>query len=542
MPNTGYNGSNSETINAAASTSMGHRLVLRAGESPDEHSNSSGPASRELSYERGYLDSQFSAVSPKYVGHQMVLLPPTWKAQEPVVFCFAHFYEELTQSELLHFFDLSAELRIPNPRPISGQLLQLASLFHPLFYARVTSQFAGAEVQDTGRDFLRELQGCSLRVHPEATPGVPTVQYYLQSRLFLAGCTLSAAIIQDRFSTGSIESKLSHLWRASQHAKRLGLTDFNDLNLDDFVIRCDSDPLASSHAKLIEIKKNYGKSMASLLNGFVGKKQLLQSMALSHSDKARFGFIDNLRQQLGNNLSCIIAYGSSVTSQFYADYDLIVVVQDTELALRHLAGTSPSYRGKEINLGVYDAEDFLVYQALSGDNLDHNARCLYGEAEILIKPYADLMIRNFSFGFTRMRQLLGMASYLAQREARRDPADERSLYEYFIKIPMHIMKGVRSVAGKPIAKEYINAWTARELGYDLTSQFELIDTGRVSEAMANAYLATQGVLAVLNEEHQVFETVTRSEADLWKHLELPYRPAAAHERSKNDEYLLARTQ
>src|SRR5215471_16869995 len=94
-----------------------------------------------------------------------------------------------------------------------------------------------------------------------------------------------------------------------------------------------------------------------------------------------------------------------------------------------------------LSMSVYDNEDFIAFQTMSGDNLDHNARCIYGETEIPIKPPTDLMIRNFSFAFIRLRQLLGMAGYLSSEKCHSGIQNQTNLYEYFIKIPMHIMKG-----------------------------------------------------------------------------------------------------
>jgi hypothetical protein len=130
------------------------------------------------------------------------------------------------------------------------------------------------------------------------------------------------------------------------------------------------------------------------------------------------------------------------------------------------------------------------------------------------------MLRNFSFAFVRSRQLLGMASYLAKHHSHPDLESQSNLYEYLVKIPMHIMKGVRSVAGEPVAKEYLNTWIANELGYDIGKQRRLVAAGLAREAIANAYLATQAVIVHLNDRYRIFATGPRAEADLWRHFEI----------------------
>jgi hypothetical protein len=448
----------------------------------------------------------FADISAGYKGFQVVVMPPNWREQEPVRFTFVVYEEELSREELRRFFEISAALELPNARPISRRLLELASIFHPLFYMSFTSGRGRACVEGELADFIDRLHPYCLKLDLDSTTSAASAEYFAQSLLFLAGCTLSAAVIQNRFSEGTIDSKLNRLWQVAQYAERFGYTKFQALKMEDFVIECSRHTEAGPVAQLIEIKKAYGKALASLSDGLRVKRCAVRQESLSTADQVRFGFIDDLRDRLGANLQCVLVYGSSVTSLAFADYDLVVVVKDAGQALGRLAGANPAYMGKEINLSVYDLEDFITFQAMSGDNLNHNARCLYGEAEIPIKPDRDLMIRNFSFAFIRLRQLLGMAGYLARQKTHGGLDGQTNLYEYFVKIPMHIMKGVRSVAHEPISKEYINSWTASELGYDLTDQMALIRARRFTEAIANAYLATHSVISHLNDRYQIFHS------------------------------------
>lgn len=462
-------------------------------------------------------DPTFISVSPKYRGSQTIIMPPTWKEQEPVRYTFILFSEELSPEELHRFFLISTKLGIENPRPISRQLLELSSLFHPLYYSSFVKG-RGRLCSTSGlAQFLDSLEGYRLLRRPTSNIGIASVPYYLQSVLFLAGCTLSAAVVQNRFSLGTIESKLNRLWQASQYAQRFDLKNLLELKLDEFVLSCDSESI-DTIARLISIKKMYGKALHALSDGIFYKKHYLSCKNLSPSDKDRFGFIEDLRMILKNNLLSIIVYGSAVTSKHYSDYDLVLVVSNARQALKLLAGLNPTYKGKEINLSVYDENDTIGVQLMSGDNLNHNARCIYGETEIPIKYSNDLLLRNFSFGFIRLRQLLGMAGYLSKAGIHGGLINQTNLYEYFVKIPMHVMKGILSVVNEPIAKEIINDWTHKELGYDLDKQMKLIASGQLTDAIANAYFATYKVLERLNERYQVYEQVPRKEADLWSYL------------------------
>src|SRR6185369_17304913 len=98
------------------------------------------------------------------------------------------------------FFEVATRLGLPNPRPISRPLLELASLFHPLLFASLTTR------DGDGFRLTRFDQRLRARRLAQAN-SLDLVRYYLQSQLFLAGCTLSAAVIQQRHSDGTLDSK-----------------------------------------------------------------------------------------------------------------------------------------------------------------------------------------------------------------------------------------------------------------------------------------------------------------------------------------------
>jgi hypothetical protein len=459
----------------------------------------------------GGLDGALRARFAGYIGFHRVWMPPIWKERDPVPFHFFVFRDDLPPEQLHGFLALCADYRIVNARPISGPLLELASLFHPVFYANLTS-YAQLTTGELAR-FVSEVRGCRLLTSLESSVEVASVTYFLQSLLFLAGCTLSAAIVQNRFCPDTLGSKLSRLWQGSQYARRYGLETFPADETEAFVIDCDARSADSPYRRLMEIKKAYGRALSALTPGIAYRRQVVKCQDMASADRHRFGFVDVVKERIGvHNLRCVIAYGSAVTSEQFADYDALVLTRDSTAALERLAGTNPTYCGRDINLGIYDDSDFMTYQLMSGDNLNHNARCIYGEGEIPVKPAADLMARNFSFAFIRLRQLLGMAGYLALAKVHPGLHLQSNLYEYFIKIPMHVMKGVLSVAGEPIAKDLINRWTARVLGYDLANQAALVRAHRMEDAIASAYHATRGVVSYLNDRFQVFEVVPRQMA------------------------------
>src|SRR5262249_11157523 len=154
----------------------------------------------------------------------------------------------------------------------------------------------------------------------------------------------------------------------------------------------------------------------------------------------RFGFMDSLLKECGSTVRAVIAYGSSIASATFADYDLIVVSDQPETVLRRLAGRSPVWGGKELNIGVYSPNELIIMQRLSGDNLAGYGICLWGEAAVVQKPLDLLLARNFSFGVIRQRQQLGMLSRTLEPIVTTND-DLRNLYDYFVKIPANVAKG-----------------------------------------------------------------------------------------------------
>jgi hypothetical protein len=120
----------------------------------------------------------------------------------------------------------------------------------------------------------------------------------------------------------------------------------------------------------------------------------------------------------------------------------------------------------------------------------------------------DLLFRNFSFAFIRLRQLLGMAAYLSEAGIHAD-STTASLYHYFVKIPMHIVKGVRGAMCRPIAKEAIEAGMRATIGYDVAGSIRLCQEAQAWRAIANAYQATHATIHALNAELGAYQVVDR---------------------------------
>lgn len=458
-------------------------------------------------------DQKFKNLSEKYLSYKVVTMPETWRKEGPVDFTFVLFEDELNREELLRFFKLSYELNLVNPRPISLQLVKWSSLFHPLFFHSIETMARDENLLINCTANLPPISPLEISAkYLETTTKVDTFLYYLQTNLFLAGCTLTAAIVNDRFSPQTLESKYSHLWRAAFYAERFRARGgeessiyeaIHEMKLAEFIDSIAFNTEISDYDKLIQIKKQFSKALSIVGSPFKYKTKVFTAEKLSPERAKRFAFVDQLKAKLQENLLSVIAYGSSVTSEHYSDYDVYLIVKDESEALKQMAKSKPSHQGLEINVGIYSLDNFIIFQTLSGDNLEHNALCLYGEAKTVIKPDNDLLMRNFSFAFVRMRQLLGMAAYLSYQAEQGVIKEARSLYEYFTKIPMHIYKGTCSVFNENISKELIKEWISETHGYDIDEQLNLVSKSEPDKAVAYSYLATMAVLNSLNNKYRV---------------------------------------
>ncbi|MCW3463442.1 hypothetical protein [Chitinophaga nivalis] len=447
----------------------------------------------------------FSVFRDKYIDYRVVKMPDSWRERDNSVFTFILFSEDLDEPELLTFFTLAGTHNLANARPVSKKLLELSSLFHPLFYERFVAE---SRQPDAGEKYIRFIQGLqpyAVALAPAYDTPVASNRYYLQSLLFLAGCTLSAAIIQQRYTEATIQSKLDRLWQASYYLASLGITTISREALQEFVIHYGSHTTLDAFERISAIKKMYGRLLNELSSDVYTTPVTIQESVLNAAQQQRFGFVPWLREQLGDNLKAVFVYGSSVTSEVFADFDVILYVKDSHTALCCLNGKDPKHNGVDINISVYDETDFYGFQSLSGDNLDENVLCLYGAATIPVKRRTDLIYRNFSFGYVRMRQLLGMAAFLAKEGTHFGLESKSNLYQYFIKIPMHIVKGMRAAMQEPINKVLINKWTKATLDYDIDEQVALCMNGQAWKAISNAYGATLQLLYVLNKVYAAFE-------------------------------------
>ncbi|HRE83552.1 MAG TPA: hypothetical protein PLN52_21080 [Opitutaceae bacterium] len=428
---------------------------------------------------------------------QRVTPPKNW-AGSSIEVTYVVLKKEFSLDEYAGLSGRLAQAGFKNIRLICLSDVQLSSVFNPGFFNAITNStqvralVAAGEVNAVGKLCLNTT------LHQRL--GSEGVRYYLQSLIFLAGVTLSAAIIQNRWSPGTIDSKLAKLWQLSGHRRysHVGGKCLKDLVTDVGFMA------GNPNQQLRELKKLYKQALQTLAVPHQGRFVIMRKTELSSTQRAKFGFVDPLIKLLGTNLTALLVYGSSVNSDSYSDYDLMAIVNNSGSALDKLSGKCPTYDGKQLNIGVYDHQEFLIYQSVSGDNLTSHALCLAGEAEVPEKDSHDLLLRNFSFGTVRTRQLIGMSGFLASAELPSAVDDKKNLFEYFAKIPLNVVRGVLGSIGSVPSKEYVSDWCIRRLGFDVLHWQRACVGGAASTGLGAAAWATRQAMTSLNAELSIY--------------------------------------
>lgn len=429
-----------------------------------------------------------SVGKPHIIELQHVEHAASWRGDHSST-TFAYLDQEPDGKELLALqHELSNDFSAV--RIISPFVLAWSQLFNPKFHAAVSQTSGPASVQSQLKNLFIS-DGCKPIGYNDR------VSFWLQSTTFLAAVTLSAAIVQKRYSSGTLHSKYDRLWQVGL-IELAGHEPFSGLNICEQVKELAQNETVSDLDRLLEIRSLYESIIERLSCEITAEKKFLslENKKIKHPE--RFGFVADLVNRLGNNLECVIAYGSSISSEHYADYDVVLICKDSASALRKMYGTSPTWLGKEINIGLYDQQEFWNMQLLSGDNLIDYGVCLYGETFVPHKNEKILALRNFSFGMVRLRQQLGMLSGAVFGTECTLEDDKKNLYGYFIKIPSNIVKGTFGSMGTVVTKEYANTWLLNECGFDANHWQKEGARGNVTRALSESACATVNAMQHLN--------------------------------------------
>lgn len=422
-----------------------------------------------------------------------VTRPPTWRPQ-PLTLTYLLLSGEATGDELVRAYSWALDESLPNPRAIAPSTLAWSEYLNPRFYAAV------------GRGTNPPLRSPTSDDDSGRRDGVTRLtRLWAESVLFLAGVTMSAAIVQSRWSAGTLASKYDRLWQAGRLAAEGVLPELARLKLERQVSALSASRM-SDEDRLLSLRALFQDAIGALsLSSRVETTQMSAARGKGSFDvTARFGFLPALCSLVGGDLTAVIAYGSSVSSATFADYDLIIVSRRPEATLRRMAGLSPAWRGKELNVGVYSEAELWAMQLLSGDNLAGYGLCLFGGVDVPLKPIEHLLLRNLSFAAVRQRQQLGMIPVALEHPRGHNGDNLHNLFGYFVKIPANVVKGTLGATGQRLAKEYVYRWLYDHCGFDTLGAQQRAESGFPGVALADAAVATGRAMYILNREYGVF--------------------------------------
>lgn len=417
--------------------------------------------------------------------------PSTWRGV-PFTLHFILLKTEPTGAELLNVYVWANKQGWINPRVISPQLVAWSSLLHPRFFAAAGDQGQKVVGYVGDNNLVQDVLGSSR----------DRLRFWLQSAIFLACVTLSAAIIQGRWSQGTVASKFDRLWSTAKLAAASDVApELNDLEILPFVTSLLGANGMTDLDLLLAVRHKF-EQIVSMLALYIPATRVTMRVT-DHSVDTRFGFIELLRARIPG-LLCVIVYGSSVSGTDFADYDAVVVVSDATAALRALHNAHLTWQGKELNLGVYSSAELWNMQLLSGDNLSEYGVCIFGEADLPHKSPNVLLLRNMSFGLVRHRQQLGMVAN-ALSESAGTRAEKTNLYSYFVKIPANIVKGTLGVYQGHQPKSLVHEWLFRHCGFDTVQEQSNALEGQVAQALARSTVATGIAMQCLNEKLKIVQ-------------------------------------
>jgi hypothetical protein len=150
-------------------------------------------------------------------------------------------------------------LGLPNPRVILPSIVAWSALLHPRFHGALLR--SGSMHATAHRSF--SIPGLGQPSYMELA------EVHLESVLFLAGVTLSAAVIQGRWSDGTVGSKLDRLWQAGRLSAGGICAPLDSLNLCATVHQIADCDDTGQIDRLIDIRRHFMEGIRVLAQGKV---------------------------------------------------------------------------------------------------------------------------------------------------------------------------------------------------------------------------------------------------------------------------------
>ncbi|MBN2145446.1 MAG: hypothetical protein JW774_12590 [Candidatus Aureabacteria bacterium] len=199
---------------------------------------------------------------------------------------------------------------------------------------------------------------------------------------------------------------------------------------------------------LIEIKKRLIRYMEQL-PAACRREEKMSARApdsLPAEEKRKFGYLEWLKEKLGENLRAVVVYGSSVREdEDYHDYDNYVVVRDLDEAYKVLKGAGITYdietgqvhwqghAGKEVTLNLIteSAYPYISRYNQYCDRTVNQCKIIHGEVSFYRVSSGEVMERSMSSCYIRLKMLRSAAVWISRNPS--ELVGKPALFEFFVK-------------------------------------------------------------------------------------------------------------
>lgn len=289
--------------------------------------------------------------------------------------------------------------------------------------------------------------------------------FQLQTELSQRIATMDSFIVENRGNHKTFLNKIYVYNRMTAMFVALGLLDRKDARFMSFEISQNKDTDI-----LIDIKKRLIGYLDILPMALKTPEVCVFKESLTADERLKYGYVDWLRQNLGDNLKAVVLYGSATReSEDFNDFDNWVVVRDIDEAYKVLKGVALTLKngkvlirgrhGKEVSLNIIPEFIFrkiFHFNTVCDRNIDY-CKVLYGEVGIYVIGEREMMERSISSVYLRLKTLRAASLWIARNPA--EIVGKSALFKYFIKNTQFVMnvcinylEGIRVVTKDEIKK------------------------------------------------------------------------------------------
>jgi hypothetical protein len=166
---------------------------------------------------------------------------------------------------------------------------------------------------------------------------------------------------------------------------------------------------------------------------------------LSQREKSKYGYLEWLKERLGDNLDSVIVYGSSLMEENYNDFDNIVLVHDLDQAYDVLKGTRPSFldgkivsssaAGKHIGINILPSADRILQKYLRFNNnpimVMKSSKVIHGSVDFPVVSLEEAAERGLSQTHVKLKLIAGGLNWVYTHPEK--IIGKPSLFDYFVK-------------------------------------------------------------------------------------------------------------